>query len=369
VRRLVTLACLVVCARGLAEEHGGRVRWLGVSSDGHAPAALDKAGVAHVAVALRQLGLTLVSLPPSSADASASCSFATPRTARCLVVVQSSSGAKADRHAQIPFHDAEDLAESLALIVSDMLTTQFPEVLTTPPPPAPPPPAMTTPPAAPEPPREEPRPPRRESEAERQRAAADERARQAELARQADYEERAQKQTQASPRAPFTVAPPHLILEAAATGLFTVGQANPTIGGALIRVLWSGGPLRAGGTLSLGGASQSAGTYALGWFRGLIAARVGAGLRRGLVDFDTTLGPALLLAYADAHAAGHHLFASIAFVVGPHLSIGLTHGLSVALGGDLQVAVTEEKVVAGSTTVAQLSRFALEASLGLSWRR
>src|SRR5205085_9374542 len=100
------------------------------------------------AVALRQLGLKLVSLPPSSAEASATCVFVTPRLARCLVEVQSSSGTKAERRAQIPFHDAEDLAESLALIVSDMLTTKFPEVVTPPPPPAPPP---SPPPSAPSP--------------------------------------------------------------------------------------------------------------------------------------------------------------------------------------------------------------------------
>jgi hypothetical protein len=367
VRRLVTLACLVICARAVADEHSARVRWLGVNSDGHAPAALDKAGVAHVAVALRQLGLTLVSLPPSSADASASCAFATARLARCLVEVQSSSGVKAERRAQIPYHDAEDLAESLALIVSDMLSTQFPEVVT-PPPPAPPPPALSSPPE--QPPSPSPRPPKRESDADFQRAAAEERARQAELARQADYEARARDGERARQRRePIHILPGHLILEAAAAGLFTLGPANPTIGGALIRVFFAGGPLRAGGTLSVGGSAQSVGGYALGWFRGLLAARLGAGVRRGLVDFDTTAGPALLVAYADAHAAGHHVFASIAFVVGPHLSIGLSRDLSVALGGDLQVAVTEEKVVAGSTVVAQLSRLALEASLGLSWRR
>ena len=188
-----------------------------------------------------------------------------------------------------------------------------------------------------------------------------------ELARQAEYEERAVHPGQA--RAKSGLGAGRLVVEGALAGTFGLGPANPTIGGGLIRVLWAGGPLRAGGTLSLGGSSQSSGAYTLGWFRGLAAARVGAGILHGIVDFDATLGPALLIASADAEKAGYHYYATLAFVVGPHLSIGLGHGLAIGLGADLQVAVTDEKVESGTTRIAQLSHAALEASLGLCWRR
>jgi hypothetical protein len=381
VRRLVTLAILVVAARAFAADapRATRIRWLGVTTVGRAgktfannfERTLEKASAAHLAVALRQLGLSMVSLPPSAAEASAECSFAT-RVARCRVTVQASgttAAPHAERRAAIPFHDAEDLAESLALLVSDMLTTQLPEVL------QPPPPEKVADKtnearvdeaaraqaeeAAQERAAEA---ERRAAEAERQRAAAEARAQKAELARQAAYDARA------GGTAPPRYSPAHVLVEAAVAGVFTFGAANPTVGGARVRVLWEGGPLRAGGTLSLGGSSQSADGYSIGWFRGLVAPRVGAGLRRGRVVFDATAGPGLLVAYADAHAAGQHALVSLAFVVGPALGIALGHGLALSLGADLQVAVTDEKVESGTTVVAGLSRVALEGWLGLSWR-
>ena len=127
VRRLVTLACLLVAGRALAD--GARVRWSGVAGDGHAPATLEKASAAHIAVALKQLGL-------DHGHAAAGLGrrvgqlHLSPRHIGAL----SRRGAGVGRRARaetrgIPFHDAEDLAESLALIVADVLTAQFPEVL------------------------------------------------------------------------------------------------------------------------------------------------------------------------------------------------------------------------------------------------
>jgi hypothetical protein len=76
-----------------------------------------------------------------------------------------------------------------------------------------------------------------------------------------------------------------------------------------------------------------------------------------------------VVAYADAHGAGSHAYGSLAFVVGPHLGIDVARHVTLTLGADLQAAVTAERVVAGTTRVAQLSNIGFEVALGLAWRR
>ena len=109
-------------AAGVAAADSARVRWRGVAVEGRAPAALQPAVAAHVAVALRSLGSSLVTSGPGDAEAAASCAFpSSAKVARCVVVVQvgRATGGRAERRAEIRYRDAEDLAESLALLVAE----------------------------------------------------------------------------------------------------------------------------------------------------------------------------------------------------------------------------------------------------------
>jgi hypothetical protein len=127
-RLVVTLACLSF--GGVAAASGARVRWRGIAVEGRAPAALKEAVAAHVAVALRSLGSSVVTGGADDAEAAASCAFpTTARVARCVVVVQAAHAARVERRAEIRYRDAEDLAESLALLVSDILTSEFSDVV------------------------------------------------------------------------------------------------------------------------------------------------------------------------------------------------------------------------------------------------
>src|SRR4051812_39180606 len=111
------LACLLVGGGETAAAGGGaRVRWRGVVAEGRPPAQLTPVAAAHVAVALRQLGSKMTLAAPAEAEAQARCAFGTARLARCVVEVTGAAG-RSQRRVEIPYRDAEDLAESLALLV------------------------------------------------------------------------------------------------------------------------------------------------------------------------------------------------------------------------------------------------------------
>ena len=79
----VTVACLVVggvAATAAAAGAGAtRVRWRGLVVEGRTPPSLQSAVAAHVAVALRSLGSSLVTSSPEDAEAAASCAFPSRR--------------------------------------------------------------------------------------------------------------------------------------------------------------------------------------------------------------------------------------------------------------------------------------------------
>jgi len=392
VRFGVVLACLFI--GGVAVADSARVRWRGVTVEGHAPASLQSAAAAHVGVALKQLGSSLVTAPVADVEAAASCAFPSgPRAARCVVQVSRASGDRAERRAEIRYRDAEDLAESLALLVSDILLAQFPDVVGAPraapapgpaAPPAPPTPPPPSPSSSSSPPPSSPSLPSPQDEQARQAA---ERAHQAEMARQLELVKALQReadaraerqQREAAARAARERLPPEIVIaprprthiggEVGALAVFGLGPANPITGGGAARLMWSRALLRAGASLSLSGSRDTLAGHDLSFFRGLVAARAGVGLGSGIADVDLTAGPALLVLVDDAHAEGRHAVASLAFVAGPHLALRLRGPLALVIGADLSVALTEHTVVAGDTRVAAFSRAALEVTLGLAWR-
>src|SRR5262249_7138904 len=120
----IALCCALGLWSGLAHAAVSRVRWRGVQAEGAGPPRLESATAAHLALALRSLGAGLVPGPPFDAEALAKCQFATAKHAQCHVEVLAGE-LHAERHADIPYRDADDLAESIALLVSGMLQTDL----------------------------------------------------------------------------------------------------------------------------------------------------------------------------------------------------------------------------------------------------
>ena len=397
-RLAIIAACVAV--GGVASAESTRVRWRGVTVEGRAPAALQPAASAHVAVALKQLGSSLVTVPPARVEAAARCTFpAGARAARCVVRVSGASGSRAERRAEIRYRDADDLAESLALLVSDILSAEFPDVVgaprssaASPPPPtatAPQPASPTTGPANGTPPVTTAAPPSTPPAKDEAAQRAAERAHQAEMQRQLELVQELQRDAdqrarsaavdareaaeradreRRRPRATPRPAETRTAVELAALGVFGLGPANPTLVGGASRVMWARSLLRLGGSLSLAGMRQTLSGHDLGFFRGLVAARAGVGWRSAVVDVDLSAGPALLVIVDDAHTEGRHAFASLAFAVGPRLALALSGRLALVVGADLAVALTDGKVLVGDVRLAQFSRAALEVTLGLAWR-
>jgi hypothetical protein len=387
VRRSVTLACVLFA--GAASAESARVRWRGVTVEGRAPAALPSAVAAHVAIALKQLGSTMVTAAPADVDVAARCRFVGARAARCVVQVTRAAGGKAERRAEIRYRDAEDLAESLALLISDTLTAEFPDIVgahasaPTPPPPAPPAPPPTPAPSPTPTPAPPASPPPTAAE---ERAHQEEMARQLELVKQLQHEaderaaaaeqrrvaeaRRAEEKRPGSVRVrgPRVPPPTRIGIEAGAVGVFGATGGNPPLVGGQARVTWTRGLLRAGASLSLAGMRDTLEGHDLTFFRTLVAARIGLGMRNALVDLDLTAGPALLVLLDDAHGEGRHTMASFVFVVGPRLSLTLGGPIALVIGADLDVVATDEKVVSGNTEIAQFSHVSVEVMLGLAWR-
>ncbi len=385
-RSAVALVCLLWGA--VAAAGSARVRWRGLVVEGHMPPALGAAVQAHVAVALRSLGSTLVTSEPQDAEAAASCAFpSSAKVARCVVVVKVGTAAKAERHAEIRYRDAEDLAESLALLVSDILTSEFPDIVggahatppPSPPPPNPPPP-QNPPPQNP-PPANPPSPPPKPPTPEEQRAHEAEMQRQLEIvktlqkqadeqraAREREDERRQREAEKQKPRPPGPPPPSRVAVELGAVGVFGIGPSNPTLVGALPRVLYARGLFRVGASLSLSGIRETLAGHDLSFFRMLVAARAGVGFRSAAVDFDLTAGPALLVLVEDAHGEGRHTVASLAFAAGPRLAVTLAGPLALVAGADFDLAITDEKVTAGGARVAEFSRPSVEVTLGVAWR-
>jgi hypothetical protein len=278
--------------------------------------------------------------------------------------------------------------------VSDILTSEFPDVVGARPTPTAPtqPPVTTTTPGPTQPTPAPPPPPTAAQERQHQDEMARQLALVQRLQREADervaeqrrVEQRRAEQARAdeakrtgerkgpanagSPSQPRLPPPTRLALELGAAGIFGLGSANPSLVGGAARVVWTRGFLRVAGSLALAGMRNTLDGHDLGFFRALVAARAGAGVRNALADFDVTAGPALLVLVADAHSEGSHTVASAAFVVGPRLALTLSGRLALVVGGDLNVAVTDERVVAAGMRIAQFSRVSAEVTLGIAWR-
>jgi hypothetical protein len=379
VRRIaVMLACLLW--GGLAVAGSARVRWRGVAVEGRTPPSLQSAVAAHVAVALRSLGSSLVTTGPEDAEAGASCAFpSAARVARCVVVVQVGRGAKAERRAEIRYRDAEDLAESLALLVSDILTSEFPDIVgghTQPPEPQTQTQTQTQTPSqtqtqtVPLPPTPEEQK-AHEAEMQRQLDVVKNLQKQADEQRQARERQEQQRQRAEEAHRPRPPKPPpatRVAVEVGAAGVFGLGAANPTLAGGTARVLYSRALLRAGASLSLTGMRQTLDGHDLSFFRALVAARAGIGFRGALFDFDLTAGPALLVLVEDAHTEGKHTVASLAFTAGPRVAVTLAGPIALVAGVDFDLAITDEKVTAAGARVAEFSRGSVEVTLGIAWR-
>jgi hypothetical protein len=358
---------------------------------------------------------------PADAEAQARCAFGAARLARCVVEVTGAAG-RSQRRAEIPYRDAEDLAESLALLVSDVLTADFPNIVgraparpprakppvhapgreppsaANGPPPAPnagdagagrtaanapqarapeitpapsPPPLDAVPPLPPVAP--PPLPPRDDEAAVQARLRA-ERAHQEALATAAERAERGERAERNRRAAAAAVAQranppqPRVTVAGGVVGVFGLAGNNPVLVGGTAGVGYARGLLRLSSTLSLAGIRETRDGHPLSFFRGLVAARAGLGVTGTVVDFDITAGPALAILSTDARGADSHALASFALVAGPRVALTVWGPLALVIGADLDFVVTEEKIMAGSVTVAQLSRFGLEAGIALAWR-
>jgi hypothetical protein len=144
---------------------------------------------------------------------------------------------------------------------------------------------------------------------------------------------------------------------------------EPLLGGVRLDGLYAGGlGLRAGGTLSVAGNSDHRGDYQLAFVRTLLAARVGGGVWRGRVDFDATVGPALLLITTDPHGSiDAHTLATFAVVAGVRLGVSVSRAVALHLMADATVAVSRERIVEGMMILSDFGLASLEIGFGISW--
>jgi hypothetical protein len=350
-----------------------RLRWRGVAVQGRAPARFESLTEAHVALALRQLGIALASAAPFDAEGGARCNFSTVRVAICEVVVEAGE-VRGHRRAEVPYRDAEDLAESLALLVSSTLQGDLGSVVSESPEPDPEPRRQ-------EPPRPEPRfaPPPKEA-----RPRPRSRPSEARIAQRAVVEPDAPQLPPPSPeppRPPRAPLPPpsvsaapaplpgHLILDfgpSVAVGF----SGDPTLAGAVLRALYSrGGVLRIGGGLSLEGTEVTRRGFNLSFFRLVAGPRLGAGLRKGRLEADLTGGPALLLLYDDAHLPGvNRTLLSLSFVAGLRFGVALRGPLALVVGVDALASISDQRVQSGAVEVTGFGHWSLDLSLNLGYR-
>ena len=319
-----------------------RLRWRGVAVEGVAPPHLDKATESHIAVALKQLGTELSSSPPIDAEGGADCRFAPGgKSASCVVeVVHSSDGLRAERKADVPFHDAEDLAESLALLVADMLQNDLKDIAVPAPRPEPPPPKPKT----------------NENES-------------GDVNANVNGNANVNANANVNVRKRRALGPSGLVLEIGPS--VVVGfTGDPPVYGVLLRGLYAQGLLRVGGALSLTGTELHRGGYDLSFVRLATGPRVGLGIARRRVDFDVVAGPALLLIATDAHITdGTHTHADLAFALGVRLLVVIAAPLALIVGADAAVALSREQVVAGPQQLAEFGLGSLELTLGLAYHR
>jgi hypothetical protein len=319
---LLVFSSLLLLPRAAAAEVT-LLRWRGTETQGPAPAGLAPAVLLHLGVALKQAGAQLVDAPPYDAEGGARCRFAEEeRRAACTVEIRTSdAGARAVRQTDIPFGDAEDLAESLALLATDMLEVELHDAIATPRE------RRGSPPVAPSP---------------------------------------APRQPSLGRRLP-SLGPRRTIIDVGP--MLLVGfVGEPLGGGVALRVLQGLGPLRFGGTLSLGGTALQAGGYSLSFLRFVTGPRLGAGFATRWVKGDLVAGPALFVLHTDARVSdGQHTLATFAGALGGRLFVRLRGALCLTVGVEVVIAATEQQVVSGGNELARFGLGSLETALGLGY--
>jgi hypothetical protein len=377
VARRATIVSLLVVVFSMAspllqkEAHAGvgRVRWRGVEAQsGTPPPRLEAATAAHLQLALRPLGAALVPGPPFDAEAVARCTFvATARRAQCQVEVVAGQ-LRAERRGDVPFRDADDLAESIALLVTGLLQSDFADLPSLPepepeppkPPPQPPPPPVL-PPEAQTPPPTQTRPqtptPTRT---------------------QTPTQTRTQTQTPTPTR---TAGAQPLITHARSARqslLLSVGPSvavgfsgEPALWGASMRALYlTRAVVRVGGSVTFEGTDLTRSGFDLSFFRMTAAPRIGVGYSQGRVDIDLGVGPALHVLYGRTRDGAYsHTLTSLAGIAGARLGVGISPQLALEAGLDVVGSLQDERVAAGPTLVTRFGRWWLDVAIALVYRR
>jgi len=354
-RFTVTLACLLVA--GVAQA-GGLVRWRGLALDGvgldaRAAQRAQAAAAAQVAISVKQLDWERVSAEgtPADAEAEARCTRAGAKV-RCVVRVvevgdpqdpgRARSNTTVERTLELDDADGETIAQTVALVVTDLLGRGERAERVVPPQPRAPTPA----PAAPS--------PSPSSLAAERAAAAAERAERARLA-----EARAAR----PPRLPGPTR-----LAVGIEGQLAFGfSGEPLLGGVGVRGTWGRSALRAGGLLSVVGGGARYGAYDLSFVRFGVGPRVGAGLRRGRFGLDGDLGPLLVVLSAQAAGGGGHTTVTGAVAGGVQALLKIAGGFALWACVEGQVAFSRLRVIVGEEEVGRFDLGSLAIGLGLGY--
>jgi hypothetical protein len=345
VRRQVLVAALVLVP-ALAWGERGRFRWRGVtaaSDGGKAPARLDAAAQAEVVVALRPLGVEVVDKGAADAEGTARCAFPTGKPAQCAVeVLRYADGVHAERRAEIPYRDADDLARSLALLLADTLQMDLPSLS-----------------AEPQPEEPQPEKPPRQKASDRSHSEQP-------PEKTGDHPPEKPPTKIEKPSPPFPIA--KLFIDVGPT--LAIGfSGEPLLYGAQARASWVMGPLRVGGVLSMTGNRDVRDGFELSFLRVVTGPRGGVGFQSGRLAFDASLGPALFVLSTDAQPGGHHTLVAAAACLGARLAIALAKPVALALSADGTLMFTEGFIDAGPVRVADFGRLSLEVAISLSYRR
>ena len=328
-----------------------RVYWAGVSTSGKAPRALQEKVLTQLGISVGPLGLRL-GPAGSSVEASARCDFAGER-ASCLVsVLDRSAQRRADRRAEIPYRDADDFAQTLALMVVDALVVDLRVVDPGAAPPAVPAEAEPTkdtpaekPPETPPPPVPAPVPVAPPKPVPEVRAAP-----------------------APTAIAPVTPSEPGRIVLSLGPALAIDSDAAPALYGVDMRLLWSRRWLLVGGALKLAGTSTTEKGYGLDFLRTVAGPRLGLVTRHGGLSADFSAGPGLLVISTNAQPGGSHTLTAFAGMAGVSASYAFSRSFGLQLAVDEILPATRQRITAGPTQVAEFGLLSLEVSFSLAYR-
>jgi hypothetical protein len=325
-----------------------RLYWAGVSTSGKAPRALQEKVLTQLGISVGPLGLRL-GPAGSSVEASARCDFGGERASCFVSVLDRSAQRRAERRAEIPYRDADDFAQTLALMVVDALVVDLRVVD---PGAAPPAAAETEPtkdtpteklPETPPPPVPVPVAPPKPVHEVRAAPAP-------------------------TPIAPVTPSEPGRIVLSLGPALAIDSDAAPALYGVDVRLLWSRRWLLVGGALKLAGTSTTEKGYGLDFLRTVAGPRLGLVTRHGGLTADISAGPALLVISTNAQPGGSHTLTAFAGMAGVSASYAFSRSFGLQLAVDEILPATRQRITAGPTQVAEFGLVSLEVSLALVYR-